>query len=113
MEGEPHILSSDEADDQDDRLDDARRDREQRIMAAIARAFKRLRIALAHDDDPAIYYSEDDREATVRLADSSIDLDVLLGLRQSGLADRYQVKNGLEHGLDIVFIVSPALDNII
>lgn len=109
METDPHILSSDEADDQDD----ARHSREQKIMAAIARAFQRLRIPLADDGESAIYYSEDDREATVRLDDSSIDVDLLVRLKQSGLADQYRVEVGTGHALDIVFTVLPALDHIV
>ena len=111
-EDQPYILSSDEADDYDDRADDDRFARESKIKQLIQVGFKRAGLAIADDDGPAIFYDESDREATVTLEESDLDIDRLLRLKQTGLSDRYRV-HASNFALDIVFIVSPALDRAV
>lgn len=110
LAGMPEIQGPDDWEDTDD---DARQARE-KIGQLIAAAFKRMRLPVAENDwgGVAILYDESDREATVWLDDSSLDLDLLLSLKQSGLADKYEI--GIGKGtLMVTFIVSPALDHTV
>lgn len=60
---------------------------------------------------PDIYYDESDREATVVLDTDEVDLDVLIRLKTTGLAAKFEVLAG-NADLNIKFIVSPELDHL-
>lgn len=95
--------------DEEDRLDDERRAREQKIAGHIAFAFRAVGLTIAED---GIFYQEDnDREVIVTLDDSEADLALLAKLFNTGLSNRYVIQAGnLE--LLVQFSVSPELDHV-
>jgi hypothetical protein len=97
-------------DDEQDRLDDERRLRETKVRQAIQMAFAKIGLVIA--EDGLLYMEDSDREAYVTLDDTEVDLDLLMKLKQSGLAAKYQVHAG-KHQLDIVFNVAPDMDNVV
>jgi len=112
LAGMPEIQGPDDWEDTDD---DARTDRESKIKRLIATAFQRLRLPIAEYEwgGPYILYDESDRESTVWLDDSSIDLDLLVQLKKSGLSDKYEIGMDIKNGLTVTFVVSPSLDQAV
>lgn len=98
--------------DEADRHDDERNAREKKIVQLIALAFRRIDLDIAED---GIFYDEENgREATVRLDDSQISLDVLLKLKRTGLAASYVIWAAKDQdviALNVLFSVDPGLDN--
>ncbi len=95
--------------DEEDRRDDERRAREAKVTRAIGIAFKRIGLPVAK----IIYFEDSDREAVVYLDDFEIDLDILIKLKESGLAQRYEIHAGKDFELRIEFHVVPELDNVV
>lgn len=95
--------------DEEQERDDARYEREAKIQRLIQVAFSRIGLTLADD---GLYYDEDDREAQVTLDDSEVALDMLLKLKETGLASDYAIKAG-QYELVVVFHVSPELDHAV
>lgn len=105
-----HILSQDETDAIQDREDDARYAREERIVELIEFAFKKMKIDLAFES-PIFYDEQTDREAIVKLDEPEISVKKLAQILQSGLGEDYKVSIGTDHVLDITFKVSLELDS--
>lgn len=105
-----------EIDDQDEHEQDmARYDRETKVRSIIKYSFKKIGIKINTDanlSDGIFYSEEDDREAIVSLYENEIDIDLLIRLKQSGLAEKFIVEAG-SHELDIKFNVSPEIDNVV
>ena len=92
----------------DDAEIDARCVREAKIARLIGVAFARLGLAIVD-----VFYQEDcDREAAVTLYNDTVDLCLLAGLQDSGLAQSYRVW-GTCHELHVVFRVVPDLDDAV
>src|SRR6185437_9838893 len=94
--------------DEEDRRDDERRAREAKVTRAIGIAFKRIGSPVAR-----IIYFEDEREAVVYLDEFEIDLDTLIKLKESGLAQRYEIHAGKDFELRIEFVAAAELDNVV
>lgn len=91
---------------------DARYFREQKIIELIKIAFNGLPINEYAFHNGIFYDEKSDREASVSLDDTNIELSKLLPLMKSGLADDFVIKSSRD-GLTIDFHVSPELDNAI
>jgi len=100
--------------DEEDRLDDEKSARAQKIIRLIILAFQRLGLTIEEGDWTSHYviYEESDREAIVKLDDSEVDLAQLMKLPETGLSHRFTISvfNG---SLAVGFIVAPELDHVI
>lgn len=104
----------DDNDNDADREDDARYDREQRVRIVIKTAFKKIGLELDPDGiSEGVFYDErENREAIVALYENEVDLDLLMKLQQSGIANKFIVEAG-QHELSIKFNVAPEIDHVV
>lgn len=104
-----NILSDEESERMQDEEDNARRTRERKIEAIIKSVFRRLGIEISE----MYYIEESNREASVTLDDSEIDLGKISEILKSGLASNYTISIMKEYNLSINFHVLPEIDNVV
>ena len=91
--------------------DDARFDREKRVVTLIRLAFTRLNLPVSPDRYAITYDETPDREAEVRLEEGvhGVSLADLTRLSQSGLAEDFRLVGG-EDGITVRFRVTDGLE---
>jgi len=100
--------------DEEDRLDDEKSTRQQKIVRLITLAFQRLGLTIEEGDWTSYYviYDESDREAIVKLDDSEVDLAQLMKLYKTGLSQKFSI-SVFSGSLAVSFIVAPEMDHAI
>jgi hypothetical protein len=96
----------------DDENDDemmAGMDREKHIEKLIRFAFNKIGLEIGLNSY-SVSYEDSTRNAEVQLEETSITLDTLLRLRDTGLSDNFTVEHGAD-ALSILFKASPDLDH--
>lgn len=106
------ILTPDEQEEYDERIENAKRAKEDKIVNMIIMVFKKIGLRPFYETSYSVWYDDRDREATVSLEDNNIDIECFIKLKQSGLSTKYEVI-GTKYALDVKFIVSPELDNAV
>ena len=105
------LISPQDADLADLADDDARLEREKRVVTLIRLAFARLNLPVSRERYAVAYDETPDREAEVRLEEGvhGVSLRDLTRLAQSGLSEDFRLVGG-EDGITVRFRVTDGLE---